>query len=699
MFKQTKKALLLSVLMLVVCLSMLLGTTYAWFTDSASSDANIIQAGNLDVKMEWAVGTADPATTSWNATEGTEAQPIFNNNKWEPGYAEVRHIKISNKGSLALKYKVLFKANGQVSDLANVIDVYYADPAVKVSSKVDLANMAKLGTLTQVLASLGETGNGELLADQADTITLALVMQETAGNEYAGKSIGDSFTIQVLATQLSDENDSFGKDYDKDAEYEGEISTASALVAALNKGGTYRIEKDIEFSNAVEIPAGVEVTLDLNGKTLSGNMHKNVGAVIKNNGTLIIKNGTISSTANNGGSALSNNGTASVIDVVLNGAPNADGSWPSYTINNTGVMTLDECKVTSYHGSVASYGEGAKVTMNNSEIDMAGIKGFTSHGIYTYNNGKVIVNGGTYANKATDQNASGASVVNGNVEINAGTFNGRIENYYGTPVIKGGTFSVKPNNNFVAKGYEVVDNGNGTWTVQAYKVENESQLKDAIAAGKVVELTQDINLGKIDLTGASTNDVVINANGHKITTTDSYGIEVTAGKNITISNAEVVMTKAGDYLTYAAGFKIANGDYAGKTITLENCTITMANTDWAYAINMPASVKNLNLVINNCTLEGAIAVQCWGDNNNVTITNSKLICNYTTNALYTSYCVVLQSDGTNIAENNTFVIDNCEFEYSGIDNFNSTIYGCDDLGNENTVTITNCTYGEKVAAK
>jgi hypothetical protein len=169
--------------------------------------------------MEWAVGTANPADeTSWNATEGTA---IFNNNKWEPGYAEVRHIKISNKGSLALKYKVLFKANGQVSDLADVIDVYYADPAEQVRNKAEIANlvdlgkMVKLGTLTQVLASLGETGNGELLAGQADTITLALVMQETAGNEYAGKSIGDSFTIQVLATQLSYENDSFGKDYDE----------------------------------------------------------------------------------------------------------------------------------------------------------------------------------------------------------------------------------------------------------------------------------------------------------------------------------------------------------------------------------------------------------------------------------------------------------------------------------------------------
>jgi hypothetical protein len=323
------------------------------------------------------------------------------------------------------------------------------------------------------------------------------------------------------------------------------------------------------------------------------------------------------------------------------------------------------------------------------------MNGTTRHTIYDLG-GKVTINGGTFINTATDQNATGASVINGNVEVNGGTFEGRIENYYGTPVIKGGTFSVDPTR-FV-KGYEVTNNGNGTWTVDEYKVSTGAELVDAIANGKAVELTQDVQIGKIDLTGVINNDVVINANGHKITTTDAYGIEVTAGKNVTISNADVEMTKAGDYITYAAGLKIANGDYAGATITLENCNITMANTDWAYAVNMPASVKNLNLVIDNCTLEGAVAVQCWGDNNTITITNSKLICNYTTNSMYTSYCVVLQSDGAYAAENNTLVIDNCEFLYSGIDNFNSVIKAAVDVSGSNTVTVTNCTYGEKVSS-
>ena len=152
------------------------------------------------------------------------------------------------------------------------------------------------------------------------------------------------------------------------------------------------------------------------------------------------------------------------------------------------------------------------------------------------------------------------------------------------------------------------------------------------------------------------------------------------------------MTVEGNYITYAAGFKISNGDYAGKTITLDNCTIKMINPDWAYAITMPASVKNLNLEINKCTLEGAIALQCWGDNNVINVTESNLICNYTTSAQYTSYCVALQGDGTYNSENNELNISDSHLSYSGIDNFNSNIYSVYDAGLNNTISVSNCTY-------
>ena len=103
--KTTRRALLSSMIALLLCVSMLVGTTFAWFTDSVTSASNIIKSGNLDIEMYWAKGTEDPNadTTVWtDASTGA----IFNYDKWEPGYTEVRHIKISNEGTLALKYQL-----------------------------------------------------------------------------------------------------------------------------------------------------------------------------------------------------------------------------------------------------------------------------------------------------------------------------------------------------------------------------------------------------------------------------------------------------------------------------------------------------------------------------------------------------------------------------------------------------------------
>ena len=256
----TRKSLFVSVIALVCCFAMLLGTTYAWFTDSVSSEGNIIKSGTLDVEMYWAEGTEDPASANWqDASKGA----IFNYDKWEPGYVAVRHIKIENKGTLALTYMINIVANGEVSDLADVIDVYYVDPAVQVTDRTALTDANKIGTLTQVLASLAETGNGALLAGENDTITLALKMQETAGNEYQDKSIGATFSVQLIATQFADENDAFGNDYDKNAAsdifpgFQG--GTAGAAVETDDQGVTVgEVSMDGGDVSAV-IPAGVQL--------------------------------------------------------------------------------------------------------------------------------------------------------------------------------------------------------------------------------------------------------------------------------------------------------------------------------------------------------------------------------------------------------------------------------------------------------
>lgn len=228
-FKTTKRALLSSVVALFICFTMLLGTTFAWFTDSVTSSNNIIQTGTLEIGMYWAEGSeAVPADNSgWtDASQGA----IFNNTKWEPGYVEAKHIKIANEGTLALKYKLLIVPNGEVEALADVIDVYYVENATQITDRDMLAGRTPVGTLRDMiedtdgavhgaLLPVGETATDTYERVGEVTATIAFKMQETAGNEYQGKKIGTDFAIQLLATQYTYEDDSFDNKYDEGATY------------------------------------------------------------------------------------------------------------------------------------------------------------------------------------------------------------------------------------------------------------------------------------------------------------------------------------------------------------------------------------------------------------------------------------------------------------------------------------------------
>ena len=258
--KTTKRALLSSVIALLLSFSMLIGTTFAWFTDSVTSSGNIIKSGTLDVEMHWAEGTKDPAATD-TAWKDASTGAIFNNDKWEPGYIEVRHIKISNVGTLALKYQLHIFANGDVSDLADVIDVYFVDPAVQVADRTALASVEPVGTLAEVLAGMPGNASGDLKAGETDTVTLALKMRETAGNEYQNKSIGTDFTVQLLATQLTSEKDSFDDQYDANAEF----LPVNESAAIVNNNGTLGEEvvltADMPYGTIkVTVPAGAQLS-------------------------------------------------------------------------------------------------------------------------------------------------------------------------------------------------------------------------------------------------------------------------------------------------------------------------------------------------------------------------------------------------------------------------------------------------------
>ncbi len=268
--KHTKRALLASVLSVALCCAMLVGSTFAWFTDSVTSTGNIIKSGTLDVTMKWAKGTEDPASATWkDASEGA----IFDYDLWEPGYTEVRHVRISNVGSLALKYEVRIAATGEVSELADVIDVYYIEGGVQITDRTQLNDSNKIGTLTEVLAK-PYAAKGNLLGKKGETVdadiaTIALKMQESAGNEYQDLSIGSEFAIQLVATQDTVEEDSFGKDYDVNAVYPEVPNQINTEIMGTVNGESATVLEDKESGVTATIPAGAttETTVKLSVTT------------------------------------------------------------------------------------------------------------------------------------------------------------------------------------------------------------------------------------------------------------------------------------------------------------------------------------------------------------------------------------------------------------------------------------------------
>ena len=265
--KVTKRAIATSILALSASVSMLIGTTFAWFTDSVSSNGNIIKTGRLDVEMKWTDGTDNPVPdNTWKSPGSGE---IFNYSLWEPGYTEARHIAISNEGSLGLKYKVLFQAEaGTIDmDLAGTIDVFYSDPAKQMINRSSVDGLDHIGTLADVLqnnAGDSNTAQGELLPGQQDVVTVVLKMQESAGNEYQNRSIGDSFSIKIFASQLAYESDSFNNTYDKDALYEDEVLTSSDMDYTSENGKI-----------TVTVPAGSAYVFDKFGITATYDVYNN----------------------------------------------------------------------------------------------------------------------------------------------------------------------------------------------------------------------------------------------------------------------------------------------------------------------------------------------------------------------------------------------------------------------------------------
>lgn len=299
--KSTKHALLASVMALFLCFTMLLGTTFAWFTDSAASGSNVITAGNLDLEVEY---TLDG--TNWDKLDG--ATDLFQKDLWEPGHTEVVALRITNNGSLALKYTANMNVNdetpGKNKDGGDIVlsEILTVGTLVQAANQVgDIAvelaftneNMYKGTTAFKASNVLEE--NQELFPGDAHYVIIKVDMAETVGNEANAVDKDNvpsiDFGINVVATQFTYEKDSFGTDYDKDAIYPvANIQEFQAAIGEAEDGDIITFTNDLAGDVTVPQKADTKIIIDGNNQKFTGTILVDGKSATQTTAGITIKN-------------------------------------------------------------------------------------------------------------------------------------------------------------------------------------------------------------------------------------------------------------------------------------------------------------------------------------------------------------------------------------------------------------------------
>ena len=258
--KQTKKALLSSVIALILCFSMLIGTTFAWFTDSVESGINKIQAGNLDIELYYSKDVVPEAIDANKVTAATDDLFTDENGKevlWEPGVVTYTNLNVVNEGSLALKYQFAINFNNEN---------YIVENNAKLSQvlKVAFVEGGVAGTREQILNKAKESGvlltdlvkSGYLDAGKNQVYGVVIYWEPSAidnnWNVLNGRTTSDGnplhidLGVKLIATQKDAESDSFGNDYDKTASVS--VAPGESIAQAI---------RDVEDGGIVFLEPGV----------------------------------------------------------------------------------------------------------------------------------------------------------------------------------------------------------------------------------------------------------------------------------------------------------------------------------------------------------------------------------------------------------------------------------------------------------
>ena len=269
--KSTKRALISSALAILMCVAMLIGTTFAWFTDTASTGVNKIVAGNLDIEVKYTLDGEE-----WKDLDG--ATDIFQKGLWEPGHTEVVALKFKNNGNLALKYNI----NMNIVDETVGIN--------KSEQEYKLSDYLKVKTLSQEASGIGDICIGMAFSARNDGLAytatanfkdatvldhdlflapgevgnyliMKVYMPETVGNEANAispeKAASINFGLNVVATQAPYEKDSYDNQYDKDATYPVIVSNQQQANDAITNATDKKVNISIASNQTITLDNGI----------------------------------------------------------------------------------------------------------------------------------------------------------------------------------------------------------------------------------------------------------------------------------------------------------------------------------------------------------------------------------------------------------------------------------------------------------
>ena len=453
----SKQALLLSALSMVLCVSMLIGSTFAWFTDSATASVNTIQSGNLDIALEKqnADGTWSEVSenTALNFLRKTSEETLEEAEKilWEPGCTfELPMLRIRNNGNLALKYQVVISGatsgNTDGKDGLKLLEVLKFKAVVGgvESTAVNVKDGSAVAKGMLVPAEKADETN-----KSEQTIKISAHMDETANNDYRGLKI-ENIKINVLATQATYESDSNGNDYDKNAQY--------PTVIYMHATGTESLKNAITQSKTSEKPAYIglaegeyQVGSDDaigTGATIAGagkdKSTINADKVSVGSSDVTIKDVTIKGSGSEGtGGTLNINGANTTIEnvdyigdgniavAVSTGASNSGTVFKGTKITNafrgiqfwslSGGSVIDDCvlDVAGYTFNIDAAVSGSTLTIKNSTLN-----GWTSYtsgiSLVSFENCKLGLNAYQYLRPYSETVIKDCEFTSAGYQLNAG---------------------------------------------------------------------------------------------------------------------------------------------------------------------------------------------------------------------------------------------------------------------------------------